>query len=141
MTVSYTFSTMHWFFPKIIIGILVILGVMLIIQRIMKCKKTGTPFLNLKGYRFFQPGYDKVKFWGSIVLFIAYVASLEAIGFLAASCIFITLYNLLFAEAIYGPEKGFKVDWKNVGVSALIGVVSSTFIWVLFYKIFNITLP
>ena len=141
MTVSYTFATMHWFFPKIIIGILIILGIMLIIERIIKCKKTGTPFINLKGYHFLTPGYDKVKFWGSIILLVAYIALLEPLHFLPASCIFITLFNLLFAEAIYSPKHGFKVDWKNVGVSVLIGVVSSTFIWVLFYKIFNITLP
>ena len=140
MTVSYKFSTMHWFFPKIIIGILIILGALLIVQRFMKCKETGEPFIKLKGYHFLNPGYDKVKFWGSIILFIAYVAALEALSFLPASIIFITAFNLLFAEAIYGP-KGFKLDWKNIGVSLLIGVVSSTFIWVLFYHIFNITLP
>lgn len=141
MVVDYKFSTMHWFFPRIIIGILIVLGIVLIIQRIVACKKTGAPFIKLKGYTFFPPGYDKVKFWGSIILFIGYVASLETLTFLPASCIFITAYNLLFAEAIYGAEKGFKIDRKNVGVSLLIGVVSSTFIWVLFYRIFNITLP
>lgn len=141
MTVSYSFSTMHWFFPKIIIGILIILGIMLIIQRAMRCKKQGIPFVNLKGYHFFKPGYDKIKFWGSIILFIAYIALLEPLSFLWASCIFITAFNLLFSEAIYSEEKGLSIDLKNVGVSVLIGVVASAFIWVLFYKIFNITLP
>ena len=75
------------------------------------------------------------------ILMIAYIALLEPLHFLPASCIFITLFNLLFAEAIYSPKYGFKIDWKNVGISVFIGVVSSAFIWVLFYKIFNITLP
>ena len=137
---------MHLFFPKVIAVILVILGIALIVQRARACKKTGTPFINLKGYRFFEPGYDKLKFWGSIVLFALYIIALEPMGFLWASMLFVTLFNILYAEsinfkALLGKEKAPVVDVKNLITSVIIGVVSSTIIWVLFYKIFNITLP
>lgn len=120
--------------------IIAILFVILVIQRIIKCVKTKTPFINLKGYHFFVPNYDKVKFWGAIVLIVAYFATLEPLGFLLSSCIFISLFALLFSEAIVGP-KGFKFQPKKALTSLLVGVISSSFIYVLFYHIFNITLP
>lgn len=140
MKVSFKFSTMHWFFPKIIMWIIAILFVILVIQRIIKCIKTKTPFINLKGYHFFQPNYDKVKFWGALILLVAYFATLVPLGFLLSSCIFISLFALLFSEAIYGRQ-GFKFQLKPAITSVLVGVISSTFIWYLFYHIFNITLP
>ena len=140
------FSNMHLFFPTVIACILGILLVVIIIQRVLKCKREGTPFINLKGYHFFEPGYDKLKLWGSVVLFAAYIACLEPMGFLWASMLFVFLFNVLFAEsvnfkALFGKAEGPVLRVKSLAISAVIGVVSSTLIWVLFYKIFNITLP
>lgn len=140
MKVSFKFSTMHWFFPKIIMWIIAILFVILVIQRIKKCIKTKTPFIKIKGYHFFKPNYDKVKFWGAVIMIVAYFATLEPLGFLLSSCIFISLFALLFSEAIVGPN-GFKFQLKPALTSVAVGVISSTFIYVLFYHIFNITLP
>lgn len=140
------FSNMHLFFPRVIACILAILGIAIIVQRVLKCKKDGTPFINLKGYRFFKADYDKIKLWGSVILFAAYIACLEPLGFLWASMIFVFLFNVLFAEsinlkALFGKEKAPVVDVKNLLTSVAIAVISSTLIWFLFYKIFNITLP
>lgn len=140
------FSNMHLFFPTVIACILGILFIVLMIQRAVRCKKEGKPFISFKGYHFFEPGYDKLKLWGSLVLFIAYIACLEPLGFLVASIIFITLFNILFAESVnvkafFHKGEGAVINAKSLLISVIIGVVSSTLIWVLFYKIFNITLP
>ncbi len=140
------FSNMHLFFPTVIACILGILLVVLIIQRALRCKREGVPFINLKGYHFFTPGYDKLKLWGSLVLFVGYILCLNPLGFLVSSMIFITLFNILFAEsidlrALFHKGEGKVIHAKSLLISVVIGVVSSTLIWVLFYKIFNITLP
>ena len=144
-------SVMHLFVPKAVAIILAILGVALIIQRMKECKKKGKPFFNFKGYRFFDPSYDKVKFWGSVILFVLYVASLPVIHFVPAGIIFVTLYNILYTNCI-NLQKIFKqknahdydlpmVNVKDLIISVVIGVVVSVFLWALFFKVFNITLP
>ena len=144
-------SVMHQFMPKAVAIILVILGIALIFQRAKECKKKGKPFINFKGYRFFEPGYDKVKFWGSVILFVLYIALLPVIHFVPAGIIFVTLYNILYTNCI-NLQKIFRqkeahdydlpmVNTKDLIISVVIGVVFSVFLWVLFYKILNITLP
>ncbi len=59
------------------------------------------PFFNLKTARFFDPGWDKVRFFGSVALFILYIKAMELAGFLAASIVFVFLYSVLY----YGVEK------------------------------------
>ncbi|MCI5487607.1 MAG: hypothetical protein MR459_06500 [Enterocloster aldenensis] len=41
-------STSHWVMPRIVMGILVVLLVIIGIQRLIHCRKTGTPFIQLK---------------------------------------------------------------------------------------------
>ena len=111
------FSNMHLFFPAVIGCILGVLFIVLMIQRARKCKREGVPFINLKGYRFFEPGYDKLKFWGSLILFTAYIACLEPMGFLWAGILSVTLFNILFAEsinlkALFGKAEGPVVNLK-----------------------------
>jgi len=50
---------MHLFFPMVIGSICVLLLVIIALQRAVKCKKEGTPFINFKNYHFFAPNYDK----------------------------------------------------------------------------------
>jgi len=144
-------SVMHLFVPKAVAIILAILAVVLLIQRAKACKKNGKPFINFKGYRFFQPGYDKVKFWGSVILFVLYIAVLPVIHFVPAGILFVTLYNILYTncinlQKIFGQKDAHDYDLpmvnvKDLIISVVVGVVMSVFLWVLFYKLFNITLP
>ncbi len=131
MTIRMRYSTSHLFFPQIIIGILVLLAICLVVQRILRCRREKTPFLP-GGFRFFAPGYDKLKFYGSFVLFVLYILAMEWIGFLAASIVFIFLFNALFCATLRP---------KSLGVSALISVVSSVAVWYVFGVLFRITLP
>ena len=127
---------MHLFFPYLIGIICVVLLVIILIQRALKCRKEGTPFINFKGYHFFKPGYDKVKLWGSLILFVLYIITLPLLHFAWTSVIFIFLFNVLFEMK---PGKPF--EFKSVLISAVIALASSWGVWYLFYQVFNITLP
>ncbi|MBQ7168734.1 MAG: tripartite tricarboxylate transporter TctB family protein [Synergistaceae bacterium] len=127
---------MHLFFPYLIGAICLLLLAIIIIQRALKCRKDGTPFINFKGYHFFKEGYDKVKLWGSVILFVLYIVCLPVLHFAWASVVFIFLFNVLFEMK---PGKLFEV--KSVLISAVIAFAGSWGVWYLFYQIFNITLP
>ncbi|MHB8130106.1 MAG: tripartite tricarboxylate transporter TctB family protein [Mobilitalea sp.] len=125
-------SQSHLVFPKIVIGILLILLFVMIIQAIVKARKENKPLFNLKNKKFFVENYDKIKLFGSLVLFVLYILSLELLGFLIASIVFITLFNILFAAT---------KSKKSLINSVIISVIASFTLWFLFGYVFNITLP
>ncbi len=144
-------KNMHLFFPTVTAIICAILIVVILIQRALRCKKEGTPFINFKNYHFFKPGYDKVKLWGSLILFALYIYLLPILHFVVAGIIFITLFNVLFTncinlEKIFGQKQspGYDapmVNVKDLAISILVAVIFSVGLWLLFFKGFNITLP
>ena len=125
-------STSHWVIPRIVMGILVVLLVIIGIQRLIHCRKTGTPFIQLKNYRFFRPGWDKVKLLGGILTFVAYIYLMEFLTFLPASIISIFIFNVLFDN---------ERTKKSMITSGVISVGFSVFIWLIFGVLFRITLP
>ena len=125
-------STSHWVMPRIVMGILVVLLVIIGIQRLIHCRKTGTPFIQLKNYRFFRPGWDKVKLLGRILPFVAYIYLMEFLTFLPASIISIFIFNVLFDN---------ERTKKSMITSGVISVGFSVFIWLIFGVLFRITLP
>ncbi|WP_069998646.1 tripartite tricarboxylate transporter TctB family protein [Cellulosilyticum sp. I15G10I2] len=125
------YSTSHLIGPKIVGMILIILALIMVAQEIIKRRKEGRSF-SFKGKKFFEENYDKLKFWGTLILFVLYILALELVGFLIASLIFIFLFNILFA--------GIK-NIKSIAVSAAISIISSVSIWYIFGFLFNITLP
>ena len=125
-------STSHWVIPRIVMGILVVLLVIIGIQRLIHCRKTGTPFIQLKNYRFYRPGWDKVKLLGGILTFVAYIYLMEFLTFLPASIISIFIFNVLFDN---------ERTKKSMITSGVISVGFSVFIWLIFGVLFRITLP
>lgn len=125
-------SQSHLVFPKIVIGILLILLVVMIIQSVLKAKKENKPLFNLKNKKFFVENYDKLKLFGSIGLFVLYILSLEILGFLVASIVFITLFNILFAAS---------KQIQSLINSVVISTIASFALWFLFGYVFNVTLP
>lgn len=125
-------STSHWVMPRIVMGILVVLLVIIGIQRLIHCRKTGTPFIQLKNYRFFRPGWDKVKLLGGILTFVAYIYLMEFLTFLPASIISIFIFNVLFDN---------ERTKKSMITSGVISVGFSVFIWLILGVLFRITLP
>ena len=80
MRINVEYSTQHWIFPIITIGILVILGALLIALEGRARIKAGKGFF-VKPGRFFVEHYDKFKFWGTIALMVVYFFLLDKLGF------------------------------------------------------------
>lgn len=94
LTVEIKFSESHLVFPRIILTILIILGSIIIIKNLIRRYKEGK--LTDFKFKFFIDGYDKLKFYGTLVSLIGYVFLLQAIGFLIATIIFVFTTNILF---------------------------------------------
>ncbi|MGL5191007.1 MAG: tripartite tricarboxylate transporter TctB family protein [Cetobacterium sp.] len=133
MRINYVPSTSHLIFPPIIFGILVFLIAIMVIQKIIACRKDNVKILNLKEYRFFEENFDKIKLFGTLLLFILYIKSMVIFGFLISSIVFITMFNIIFA--------GIKSGKKSIYNSIIISSVFSVSIWFLFGYVFQITLP
>lgn len=132
--INVVYSTQHWIFPIITISILVILGAVILVTEARARVKAGKAVL-VKPGRFFAEHYDKLKFWGCIVLMAAYFFLLDKIGFTVCSTVFLFLFNTLFA----GLDRMKNVKYHVL--SLIISVVATLAISILFGTIFNISLP
>ncbi|WP_408010204.1 tripartite tricarboxylate transporter TctB family protein [Pseudalkalibacillus sp. A8] len=130
VTVELKFSEYHTIFPKIMLTILIFLAVLMLLLNIVKRIREGT--LTALRFQFFVDNYDKLKFYGTLVLLIAYAFMLEPIGFLPASILFMFLISLLFIG---------NVKKKSIIVSLANSLATSFAIWYLFGQLFDITLP
>lgn len=128
--INVVYSTEHWIMPIIVMGILAILLVAVIVTEGRARVQAGKPFFAKPG-RFFKENYDKLKLFGTLVLFAAYIFCLDIIGFTVTSLIFVFLFNVLYT--------GF--GKKQMIMSAVITVIAVLLISVLFGVVFNITLP
>ncbi len=148
-TIQYKPSAAHLIFPPIIAGIILILLFAMAIQRYVKCKKQGKPFIN-KDFKFFKPDADIVKLAGTVVIYALYVLIMPVLHFLPASILCIFLFNLLyggldkvreipvaFKEKTFFKNRGF----RSVFFSLIISIVASCLIWFLFAIVFAVTLP
>ncbi|OGO79255.1 MAG: hypothetical protein A2Y23_01375 [Clostridiales bacterium GWB2_37_7] len=130
--INITYSQSHLIMPRIILGVLMILAVVIFIQEYLKARKAKKPFMNIKQWRFFAKDYDKVKLFGSIGLLFAYIVLLNLIGFIAGSIIIASLFNILYAE---------KKDKKSIAICIGISIIETMVLWFIFGYIFEITLP
>lgn len=128
--INVVYSTEHWIMPIIVMGILAILLVAVIVTEGRARVQAGKPFFAKPG-RFFKENYDKLKLFGTLVLFAAYIFCLDIIGFTVTSLIFVFLFNVLYT--------GF--GKKQMIMSAVITVIAVLLISVLFGVVFNLTLP
>ncbi len=128
--IQVVYSTEHWIVPIITMGVLVVLLAAIILTEGLARVQEGKPFFQKPG-RFFLESYDKMKLWGTLLLFAGYIFALDVIGFTVTSLIFVFLFNVLYT----GTSK------KALIGSAVIAVVASLLISVMFGIVFNITLP
>lgn len=124
------FSESHLVGPRIILWVLGITGSWIIISYLMRLKKENKKIKFSK--KFFIENYDKFKFYGTLVLLFGYVYSLNLLGFLLATIIFMFVSTLFF----FGSFKP-----KTLLISAISSLVTSFSVWYVFGTIFNITLP
>lgn len=128
--IQIVYSTQHWIVPRIVIAILAVLFAVIVVSEGTARVKAGGTFF-VKPGKFFNDGYDRVKLWGTLILFIAYIACLDVLGFTVTSVIFVFLFNVLYA----GTSR------KSLILSVVLAVASSVIISVMFGVLFNITLP
>lgn len=138
LTVTMNFETSHLYFPKIIIGILILLALAIAVVHLPKKLK------EIKGgdqAGFFVKNYDKVKLYGSIVLIAVYFKAMEVVGalfpntgygFLFSSIVFIFVASTLFLG------KPTKREWIILTINS---IVTPLFVWYVFGVLFFITLP
>jgi hypothetical protein len=96
----------------------------------------------LKGFRFFEENYDKIKLYGSIAsvgiyfFLMDYLGSFfpnQGLGFLITSIPFMFTMSFLLVG---------KDNFKNHRTSIVISSIATPLLsWILFAKIFFITLP
>ena len=128
--IKVVYSTEHWIVPMIIMVILLILLLAIIVTEGSNRVKNKEKFFN-KSKKVFCENCDHLKFWGTLILFVGYIACLNIIGFTVTSIIFVFLFNLLYTG----------ITKKAVITSLILSVVSALIISILFGVIFNITLP
>ena len=130
LKINIVYSTSHLLMPKIIGCILVILLLIIVVTETLAKRKNAGNAPAKKP--FFEENYDKKKLFGSLILFVAYVAVMDIVGFLPASIVAMFLFNVLFEDS---REK------KSLITCGVVSVLFPTFIWFIFGIVFNITLP
>lgn len=134
MRIDIVYSTQHWIMPKILMTILVLLGALIFVLEGRARVKKGGSFLPKMG-KLFAENYDKIKFWGCLVLMAAYYFLLDKIGFTVCSMIFLILFNTLFAGKDRMKDKKYHIN------SVIISVVACVLVSIVFGTVFAITLP
>ena len=128
--INVVYSTEHWIVPRIVIGILIVLGIIILVTEARARVAKGGSVIP-KFEPFFIKDADLVKLFGTLILFAAYIVVLNILGFTLTSIIFVFLFNVLYT--------GFSP--KAVVTSIIIALVASILISVLFGVVFKITLP
>lgn len=142
LSISIDFEKSHLFFPRIIIGVIILLLVIIGVKELVKRIRAGNLKESIKGFRFFEENYDKLKLYGSIVSVACYFYFMDIIGrffpnqglgFLITSIPFMFIMSFL----LVGKEN-FKIHRTSILISS---VITPLFAWILFAKLFYITLP
>lgn len=132
LKIPIVYSKSHEVFPRITIGILIVLGLIILIQYLIKMRHMNTKLFSLKNKQFFEKDYDKFKLFGTILLLFAFILLLEPLGFVIAGIIFMSLFNILFAG---------KYTKKDLLISTSLAIIETMSVWFVFGYLFEITLP
>ncbi len=137
-SIEIDFEQSHLFFPRIIIGILVLL---LIVIAVMHLPRKIKEIKNGDKFSFFEENYDKVKLFSTIAIIMIYFKLMEYVGslfpnmgygFLFTSIVFMFAISLLFI--------GKSTKRKMIAIT-LNSVITPALAWFIFGYLFHITLP
>ncbi|WP_404331866.1 tripartite tricarboxylate transporter TctB family protein [Mesobacillus maritimus] len=130
LTIDIKYDEYHIIFPKIIMGILILLVVLMLIKALVKKVRDGG--LTQFKFKFFEENFDKLKLFGTIGLIVVYVFFLEIIGFIASSIVFMFLLTILLRG---------NFQRNTIVISVINSVTTSVLVWFFFGYLFDITLP
>lgn len=137
--VTIDFEQSHLFFPRIVTWVLLImLGIIIIREH-----KAILPGLKRAGKAVFsrEEDFDRLRFFGTLVLIIAYFYLMYVVGrmfpntgygFLLMSMPFIFLLSLLYVDI---------KSRRNVAIILANAVIAPGLAWYVLSQLFNITLP
>jgi putative tricarboxylic transport membrane protein len=130
LTIDIKYDEYHIIFPRIIMGILVLLLVLMLINYLIK--RVREKDLIKSKFKFFEENFDKLKFFGTIGLIVVYVFFLEIVGFIASSIVFMFLLTILLRG---------NFQRNTIVISLINSVTTSVLVWFFFGYLFDITLP
>lgn len=142
LSINIDFERSHLFFPRIIIGIIILLLVIIGLKELIIKIRAGNLKKSIQEFHFFEENYDKLKLYGSIISVACYFFFMDFIGqffpnqglgFLISSMPFMFVMSFLLVG-----KDNFKIYRTSILISS---VITPLFAWVLFAKLFYITLP
>ncbi|PYF82352.1 MULTISPECIES: tripartite tricarboxylate transporter TctB family protein [Marinomonas] len=131
------FDTSHLFFPRIVISLLLILGLVIVVsyfRPVMQAIRTGR-------YQFFVKNADFFRLLMTFALIPAYFWGMDAIGavlpnmglgFLLASIPFVFLMSMLYCH---------DMTRRNLIIIVSNAVITPTFVWGVLYHLFAVSMP
>lgn len=139
LNITIDFDQSHMFFPKIMFGVLLLLGALIfLIYGIPLIKQVATKQKHLS---FFIKDFDKKRLFGTFVLVFLYFFLLEPVGqiipntgfgFWIMSVIFILCMSLLYMH---------RRTKKKMIIVLLNAIIAPTICWYILGYVFNLTLP
>ncbi|WP_417505181.1 tripartite tricarboxylate transporter TctB family protein [Marinomonas gallaica] len=136
-SVSIDFDQSHLFFPRIIITLVAILAVVILVTNfrpVMRAIRSGR-------YQFFVKNADFFRLLATLALIPAYFWLMDFIGmalpnmglgFLLSSIPFVFLMSMLYCH-----EK----TRRNVIIISANALIAPTFVWVVLYHFFLVSMP
>lgn len=133
------FSQSHLFFPRIIQGILLGLGVLIGVRALLSLMRS--PKTDKTAYAFFQKNYDKLRFYGTLSLTVIYFLAMDfvgsffpnrGLGFLLMSTPFMLSLSFLYARDL---------NQKKTIEIVINSLIMPGIVWFLLTTVFNVTLP
>lgn len=136
-TVVIDFDTSHQFFPRIVISLLLILGLVIVVsyfRPVMQAIRAGR-------YQFFVKNADFFRLLMTFALIPAYFWGMDAIGtmlpnmglgFLLASIPFVFLMSMLYCH---------DMTRRNLIIIVSNAVMTPTFVWGVLYHLFAVSMP
>lgn len=136
-TVVIDFDTSHLFFPRIVISLLLILGLVIVVsyfRPVMQAIRAGR-------YQFFVKNADFFRLLMTFALIPAYFWGMDAVGallpnmglgFLLASIPFVFLMSMLYCH---------DMTRRNLIIIVSNAVITPTFVWGVLYHLFAVSMP
>ncbi|MCB1527368.1 MAG: tripartite tricarboxylate transporter TctB family protein [Hyphomicrobiaceae bacterium] len=139
LKVQINFDQSHLFFPSIIHWLILILfGVIFIVQIVPFARDVAS---GKQAFVFAPEGFDSIRFFGALALTVAYILAMDwigslfpnrGLGFLFASMAYVLALALLFVHDL---------DRRKLTAILLNAIAAPSIAWLVFAKLFRITLP
>ncbi len=136
LNVSINFEQSHWFFPKIIISCMLIMGVIILI------KERKTIICSIKGFSFNSLlNKDNYRSYVFLIIMAVYILAMEALGDVFPNtgyAFLISTIPLMFVIPLLIEKE---INKKKIIYITINSVVSPIVAWAVLGQLFNITLP